>query len=137
VFAFVSDTRKDPLWCPNVETVDQAEGDGVHVGARFRFHQHLDRPRQERMQFDVDVEVIEIGERTITWRATDRFQERLITLRVEPEGSGSKVTQTTRATFHRSPGLARWIYPTLARRIFRDQFRRLSEHFAQTAAAGP
>jgi Polyketide cyclase / dehydrase and lipid transport len=135
LFAFVSDTRKDPLWCSNVETVDQLEGDGPHVGARFRFHQHLDRPRQERMQFDVDVEVIEMGERTITWRANDRFQERIITLTVEPEGSGSKITQVTKATFLRPPGLARWVYPTLARRIFREQFRRLAEHFTQRAPA--
>jgi Polyketide cyclase / dehydrase and lipid transport len=130
LFAFVSDTRKDPLWCPNVETVDQLAGEGVEVGARFRFHQHLDRPRQERMQFDVDVEVVDLGGRSITWKARDRFQERTITLSVEPHQEGSKITQVTTATFLRPPGLARWVYPTLARRIFRDQFERLAGYFA-------
>ncbi len=59
VFALVSDTRNDPLWCENVEKVDLIEGSRVEPGTRFRFHQHLDRPGAERMQFDVDVEVIE------------------------------------------------------------------------------
>ena len=130
LFEFVSDTRKDPLWCPNVETVDQLAGEGVEVGARFRFHQHLDRPRQERMQFDVDLEVIDLEEHSITWKARDRFQERIISLTVEPHQTGSKITQVTTATFLRPPGLARWVYPTLARRIFRDQFERLARHFA-------
>ncbi len=130
LFVVVSDTRKDPLWCPNVETVDQLSGDGVEVGAQFRFHQHLDRPRQERMQFDVDIEVVELGERSIIWKADDNFQERIITITVEPEGAGSRITQVTRATFKRRPGLARWVYPALARRVFRDQFERLAKHMA-------
>ncbi len=129
VFEFVSDTRNDPKWCPNVETVDLVEGDGVEVGARFRFHQHLDRPGGERLQFDGEVEVAELGERAVTWNVTDRFQSRRITLKVVPEGSGSRVTQVTTATFNRPPGLARWFYPTLARRTFRAQFARLAEVF--------
>ncbi len=82
------------------------------------------------MQFDVDVEVLELGGRSITWRANDRYQERIITITVEPDGGGSRITQMTRATFKRPPGLARWVYPMLARRIFRDQFERLSKHMA-------
>lgn len=130
VFAFVADTRNDPRWCPNVETVEMIEGDGVAVGTRFRFHQHLDRPGGGRIQFDGDVEVVELGERSIGWSVTDRFQGRVIDLRVEPEGSGSRVTQRTTASFHRPPGLARWVYPVLARRTFKDQFRRLAANFA-------
>ena len=130
VFAFVADTRNDPRWCPNVETVEMVEGDGVAVGTRFRFHQHLDRPGGGRIQFDGEVEVIELGERSIGWSVTDRFQDRSIQLRVEPEGEGSRVTQRTAATFHRPPGAARWAYPWLARRTFKDQFSRLAAHFA-------
>lgn len=129
LFAFVSDTRNDPAWCPNVETVDQVEGGGVEVGARFRFHQHLDRPRTERIEFDVDVEILELGDRSIVWRATDRFQERLIRLTVEAEGSGSRITQVTTASFHRPPGLVKWLYPFLARRIFKEQFESLAARF--------
>jgi len=129
VFAFVSDTRNDPLWCDNVETVELVAGEDVGVGTRFRFHQHLDRPGGERMQFDVEVEIVELGEHTITWLATDRFQDRQITIDVEPEGEGSRITQVTRPAFRRPPGLARWVYPLLARRVFTRQFRDLAARF--------
>jgi len=125
----VSDTRNDPVWCENVKTVDLVEGNQVEVGTRFRFHQHLDRPGAGRMEFDVDVEVIEIGERRITWEASDRFQTRTISLAVEPEGSGSRITQVTKATFLRPPGTRKWLYPLLARRIFSKQFRDLAAYF--------
>jgi len=125
----VSDTRNDPVWCENVKTVDLVEGNQVEVGTRFRFHQHLDRPGAGRMEFDVDVEVIEIGERMITWEASDRFQTRTISLAVEPEGSGSRITQVTKATFLRPPGTRKWLYPLLARRIFSKQFRDLAAYF--------
>jgi len=136
VFDLVSDTRNDPLWCENVETVDLVEGTQVEVGTRFRFHQHLDRPGAGRMQFDVDVEVIEMGERFITWEATDRFQKREISLEVQPDGKGSRITQVTRATFLRPPGTTKWLYPLLARRIFRNQFRDLRAYFERVSPAG-
>jgi hypothetical protein len=129
LFAFVADTRNDPEWCENVETVEMVQGDTVGPGTRFTFHQHLDPPGRERMQFDVNVEVIDMGERSITWRAQDRFQTREITATVEPEGAGSRITQVTRATFNRKPGTARWFYPLLARRIFAKQFKDLAAHF--------
>lgn len=129
VFAFVADTRNDPLWCPNVETVELVDGEGVEVGARFRFHQHLDRPGGERMQFDADVEIIGLGDNSITWKTADKYQTREIHLVVEPEGDGSKVTQVTRAIFRRRPGLARFVYPRLARRTFAAQFESLAKHF--------
>ena len=83
------------------------------------------------MEFDVDVEVIEIGVRRITWEASDRFQTRTISLAVEPEGSGSRITQVTKETFLRPPGTRKWLYPLLARRIFSKQFRDLRAHFDQ------
>ena len=136
MFAFVSDTRNDPLWCENVERADLVEGSKVEPGARFRFHQHLDRPGAGRVQFDVDVEVIEMRERSIRWQASDRFQIREINLAVEPHGSGSRITQVTRATFLRSPGMAKWLYPLLARRIFGKQFRDLAAYFERVNPAG-
>lgn len=117
-----------------METVDLIEGSKVEVGTWFRFHQHLDRPGAERIQFDVDVEVIDMGERTITWEARDRFQTRTITLAVAPERCGSRITQVTRATFLRPPGMARWLYPLFARRIFTGQFRDLGAYFAENRA---
>lgn len=128
VFDFVSDTRNDPIWCPNVSSVEQVEGDGVAVGSRFRFHQAV-QARGRSLESDVDVEVVELGERSIVWEVEDRFQTRVISLAVSGDDRESLVTQTTKASFKRKPGLARWVYPVMARRVFRDQLRRLAEHF--------
>jgi len=46
-----------------------------------------------------------------------------------PDGEGSTVRQTAVAGFRRPPGLARWLYPLLARKTFKDQFERLAQHF--------
>lgn len=129
VFPFVADTRNDPRWCENVESVEMVAGDTIQPGTRFTFHQHLDRPGGDRMQFDVDVEVVEIGERTIRWRAEDRFQIRDISVSVGEAGDASLITQETRAVFKRKPGLTRWAYPFLARRIFTKQFEDLARVF--------
>jgi hypothetical protein len=129
VFEFVSDTRNDPLWCPNVKGVSQVAGDGVQVGSRFRFHQEVEM-RGRTLKSQVDVEIVELGNRSIRWRVEDRFQIRDVHLMVDPDGNGSRVTQTTTAVFKRPPGIAKWLYPMLARRTFRDQFDRLAEHFS-------
>ncbi|HEU4318845.1 MAG TPA: SRPBCC family protein [Acidimicrobiia bacterium] len=131
VFSFVSDTRNDPVWCPNVTGMVQTAGSGVDVGSRFHFDQKVEA-RGRVLESGVDVEVVELGERTIVWSVEDRFQIRRITLSVEPSGSGSRVTQTTEASFKRKPGMAKWVYPSLAKRTFQDQFSHLVEHFAKT-----
>ena len=87
------------------------------------------------MQFDVDVEVIAIWERSITWEAKDRFQTREISLAVETEGNGSRITQVTRATFLRPPGARKWLYPLLARRILGKQFQDLRAYFERVTPA--
>ena len=129
VLAFLADTRNDPLWCENVDTVVMLTPEPVAVGSRFRFHQHLDRPGGQRLEFDVDVEITHLDEDSVTWRVEDRFQERDITMTVTQIDSGCFVAQTTRARFKRKPGLAKWAYPVMARRIFRKQFRALEERF--------
>ena len=129
VFGFVSDTRNDPLWCPNVTNVTQTDGEGVEVGARFHFDQKVEA-RGRVLESGVDVEIVDLGERRVAWSVDDRFQTRQITLSVEPRGAGCRVTQTTTASFKRKPGMAKWVYPTLAKRTFQDQFSHLVEHFA-------
>jgi len=129
VLAFVSDTRNDPTWCPNVTEVSQLAGDGVGLGSRFRFHQSV-KTGGRTLDSEVDVEVVGLTEDSVRWRVEDRFQIRDVTLTVEPDGAGTKVRQETLATFKKDPGLARWLYPFLARRTFREQFSRLAEHFS-------
>lgn len=128
VFAYVADTRNDPEWCPNVTDARLVEGNGVEPGARFEFHQQVEALGQE-LSSDVTVEIVELGERHIRWRVEDRFQIRDVVLEAEPDAGGSKVTQTTTAAFKRKPGLARWLYPILARRTFKEQFQHLSDRF--------
>ena len=130
VLAFISDTRNDPLWCPNVDTAELTSDGPVGIGSTFRYTQHLDRPGRGRMHFDGDVEIVGLDDRSVTWSVVDKFQERTITCVVEPKVDGSIVTQTTVAGFHRSPGLAWYLYPLFARRTLRDQLRHLSSHFA-------
>ncbi|MGA7228384.1 MAG: SRPBCC family protein [Acidimicrobiia bacterium] len=127
LFAFVSDTRNDPVWCPNVESVEMLDGEGVEVGSRFRFHQHLDRPGGNRIEFDGEVEVVELTSSSVKWLVSDRFQDREIVLTITPDGDGSRVSQVTTARFKKPPGLARWVYPLMARRTFKAQFDQLEK----------
>lgn len=128
VFAYVSDTRNDPEWCPNVRDVTQTEGQDVEVGSRFEFHQTV-RARGQTLESDVAVEVLEVDDRMIRWRVEDRFQTREIELTVVPDGEGTTITQVTKASFKRKPGLVKWVYPMMAKRTFTDQFSRLATHF--------
>lgn len=130
VLAFISDTRNDPMWCPNVESAEMTSEGPIAQGSTFRYTQHLDQPGRGRVTFDGDVEIVAMDHRSIRWRVTDRFQERTITCVVESSGAGSRVSQTTEASFHRPPGVAKYVYPLLARRTLRDQLRRLRDHFA-------
>jgi hypothetical protein len=130
VLAFISDTRNDPLWCPNVESAELVSDGDVAAGSRFRYTQHLDRPGRGRITFDGEVEILELTDRSIEWRVSDRFQERIISCTVEPTADGSRVTQTTRASFRGSPGVARYLYPLMAKRTLRDQLDHLRGHFS-------
>ena len=130
VLGFISDTRNDPRWCPNVESAELTSDGSIAVGSTFRYTQHLDQPGRGRVTFDGDVEIVALDHRSIRWSVTDKFQERTITCLVEPSGDGSQVTQTTEASFHRSPGLAKYVYPLLARRTLKDQLRHLRTHLA-------
>jgi hypothetical protein len=130
VLAFVSDTRNDPLWCPNVESAEMVSDGPIGVGSTFRYTQHLDQPGRGRVTFDGDVEIVDMDQRSITWRVSDRFQERTVLCTVAASGDGSLVTQTTTASFRRPPGVARYLYPLLARRTLKDQLNHLRRHFA-------
>ncbi len=134
VIAYVADTRNDPEWCPNVESAELVSGDGQSPGSVFCYRQYLDTPGSKRRHFDGEVTVVARTPDSITWDVNDKFQSRRITLTVEPHPSGSRITQVTQATFHRPPGIARWAYPLLARRILKAQFAALAGHFS--AASG-
>ncbi len=132
VFAFIADTRNDPKWCPNVDSAEQIEGDGVHAGARFRYVQHLGkRPGS----FEGVAEVMEIEPARIAWRVEDKFQVRDIELSARPHRRGTLLEQTTRAAFKRPPGPLRWLYPLMARRVLKEQFGGVAPAMAAAPAA--
>lgn len=131
VFHLINDTRNDPKWCPNVDSVELVDGDDIGVGTTFHFHQHVERPGGKRLEFDANVEVISLDAGAIAWKVEDRFQTRSIEVTVVPEGDGTRITQKTRASFHKKPKLtARYGYPIVARRTLKDQFHHLAEYFA-------
>ena len=133
VLSYISDTRNDPDWCPNVESAEMTSDGPIGAGSTFRYHQHLDRPASGRVEFDGNVTITTLTENSIEWHVTDKFQERSITCAVEAVPDGTRVTQTTVARFHRAPGLARHLYPLLARRTLKQQLRHLAAHFANLA----
>ncbi|MEX2654439.1 MAG: SRPBCC family protein [Acidimicrobiia bacterium] len=130
VLDYVADTRNDPEWCPNVETAELVSGDGTSEGSVFRYHQYLETPGSKRSEFDGEVTIVERTADSIVWRVTDRFQQRDVSLTVHPHPSGTRITQVTRASFHRPPGIARVLYPLLAKRILRAQFDGLAQRFS-------
>lgn len=131
VFAYVSNTRNDPEWCPNVGPVTQTAGDRVEIGARYEFTQTIET-RGRDLVSPVGVEVVGIDGRAITWRVEDKFQVREIALAVVPHEAGSKIIQRTEAAFKRDPGfMTKLLYPVLAKRTFGDQFRRLADYFGR------
>lgn len=130
MLAYISDTRNDPEWCPNVESAEMTSEGPITTGSTFTYHQHLDRPGSARVEFDGDVVITSLEDTSISWHVTDRFQDRIISCAVAPVAGGTRLTQTTTATFHRPPGLAKHLYPLLARRTLKQQLDQLAQRFS-------
>ncbi len=128
VFAYVADTRNDPVWNANVSEVAQTAGEGVEVGSQFEFTQTISTGKRTLVS-NVTTTVADLGDRRIAWDVDDKYQTRRITVSVEPHPDGSKITQTTEATFKRDPGWTGLLYPMLAKRTFRSQFDALKDVF--------
>lgn len=129
VFGFISDTRNDALWNPNVSEVHQIVGNEVAVGSKYEFTQTIETKKRTLVS-EVTAEIVELGDRSVRWAIDDKYQTRQITMWVEPTDNGCVVNQTTEATFKRDPGfLTRTLYPMLAKRTFRTQFETLKGQF--------
>lgn len=129
VLALLSDTRNDPLWCSNVDSAQLVGSEPIGVGSKFTFRQILNRGAR-RFEFDADVEITELTDTSIRWTVSDKLSVRDIAMTVNPEGAGTRVRQTTRAAFVKPPGILKWVYPVMARRVFKAQFRDLAEYLA-------
>jgi uncharacterized protein YndB with AHSA1/START domain len=58
VFAFVSDPRNDPRWCPKVLSCEQTSGDGLTPGARFVA---LHRPTRMKPKARLEIEIVSLN----------------------------------------------------------------------------
>ncbi len=57
VFAFVSDPRNDPRWCPKVLSCEQSTGDRLTPGARFVA---LHRPTRMKLKARLEIEIVSL-----------------------------------------------------------------------------
>jgi uncharacterized protein YndB with AHSA1/START domain len=91
VWEFVADPRNDPRWCPKVDSVVQVEGDGPGGQARYLVRH---RPKPLRGPVDLTMVAVEFDPpRRLRWREEDGDAVFDVTYEVEPEGSGTRMTQ--------------------------------------------
>lgn len=92
VFAFVADARHDPQWCSTVRSCEQLAGDGPGLGARYEAR-HKPTPVHPVMRRELEIVAYE-APRLVRWRQEDQNGRFEITYRVEPNGSGTRFTQS-------------------------------------------
>ena len=123
VFAYISDSEKDLLWCPAVKKMEQIAGNGPGLGARYRmFH------TPGGMKFDAIVEVVAYEPpRLFKWVMTDSGHTLRGTYELEPVRNGTRLEQTSQITFER------WLRITglfLKRSIAKEVRHELGKQFA-------
>lgn len=124
VFAFVSDPRNDPLWCPKVESVEAlAEAEGP--GSRFIV---VHRPIPFRPSRRMDYTLLDWDPPArIQWREDDGHDLIIVTYTLEPAADGTRFTQRDDAELS-APKL---LHPFLRVGIGSDiaaQLKRLRRH---------
>jgi uncharacterized protein YndB with AHSA1/START domain len=114
VFAYLLDARHDPQWCPKVLTVEQVQGAGPGVGARYRT---THRPIPLRPPREMDHRCLSATPpRRIEWREDDGTDEFLVTYDLEDRGSATCLTQRSVARL----GAWRPLHPLLRAGIGHD-----------------
>ncbi len=131
VFAFVADSRNDPLWCRTVLECEQTHGDGPGPGARYRAV-HKPGPKASELR----IEALEYdAPRRIKWRQVDDAGTFVVTFDLEPIGPGStRLTQTDETSWN---GVFRVLSPLLhrvVRKTLPKQFEALRAHLEPATA---
>ncbi len=128
VWAVVSDSRRDPEWCPLVPSVTQTTGDGPGPGATYDFQQQLPDGRI------VDGTIKVIGYYApdhIAWDVEDAVRHYFITMSLRPTRRGhTRITQESHPTFKRDLGARRILVPLLTKRALKRQYRALARLLA-------
>ncbi len=115
VFAFVSDARNDPRWCPKVKSVEPAGG------ARYAVV-HKPVPGKPERQMEM-TRVSEEPPRRIEWREDDGTDVFEVTYELEDLGGRTRFTQRSIAEL----GASRLMRPVYKAGIGRDIARQLKE----------
>jgi uncharacterized protein YndB with AHSA1/START domain len=115
VFAFVSDARNDPRWCPKVRSVDGGPDryDVVHAPVPLRPARRLEMTR-------VDSD----PPRRLVWREDDGTDSFDVTYELESTPAGTLFRQRSDANVGAVP---RFMYPLWKHGIGRDIARQLRE----------
>jgi carbon monoxide dehydrogenase subunit G len=113
VFAFVSDPRNDPQWCPKVKSVE-GSGDRYEVVHKPVPGRPERRMEMRRMSADPP--------RRIAWTQEDGHDSFRVTYELEAAGDGTRLRQRSEAEV----GVPRWLHPLWRRGIGRDVKRQLA-----------
>jgi hypothetical protein len=120
VFAFIADCRNDPKWAPMVPQVEQIEGDGPGLGARYRIKQGVGGGKFAWMELETTqfVEPTELG-----WAMSNKamkYQSRVTLAAID---GGTRMEQTNTIDFGSAVKGAAWF--VLANFALRRQLRLL------------
>ena len=119
VFAFVSDPRNDPLWCPKVQSVEVVGDSVAGEGARYVV---VHRPVPFLAPRRMDYRVLDWSPPSrIVWREDDGHDVIRVEYLIEPSDLGTRFTQRDEAEL----GAPRMLHPFMRIGIGVDVGRQL------------
>jgi uncharacterized protein YndB with AHSA1/START domain len=119
VFEFVADPLGDPDWCPKVRSVEQVEGEGPGVGARYAVvHQPVPLRPARRMEYTC---VASVSPGRLEWREDDGSDVIEVIYELSDENGATRFTQTD----HAELGAPRLLHPVMKAGIGHDIGRQL------------
>lgn len=125
VFAFVSDPRNDPVWCPKIRSVEQRSGSGSGPGARYLVvHRPIPVLATRSMEYAL---VSWDPPHCIEWHEDDGHDRITVTYTLESSEGGTRFTQSDDAEL----GAPRFMHPLMRAGVGRDiaaQLKRLRRH---------
>jgi hypothetical protein len=119
VFGVVADPLNDPRWCSKVLSVEQVEGDGPGLGARYEVL-HKPVPLRPARRMDHSCTAWEAPHR-LGWREDDGTDVLNVTYELESLGDRTRMTQRTEGEL----GAPRLLQPLIRIGIGHDIDRQL------------
>jgi uncharacterized protein YndB with AHSA1/START domain len=126
VFDFIANPLNDPQWCRSVKEMQQIEGHGPALGAKY---QSVHNPGDELKPMKCDIEILAFEKpRYIRWKVVDEMHTMFIEYHLNDLGNQTRLTQTSNIKFGFFAGLIAPIVikPKVAREV-EGQFEKLRE----------